>query len=290
MSNNLPIATDLRDSQGLSAFLRAANSAPVLSAEEERTLARRYREHDDLEAARQLVISNLRHVVYTARGFLGYGLPLADLIQEGNIGLMKAVKRYDPDRDVRLVSFAVHWIRAEIYDFVVRNWRIVRVATTKAQRKLFFNLRKSRSRLGWLNENEVGDLASNLDVPKDVVREMEGRLTSRDVAFNDTPKDDDPEHYRASPENYLADHRYDPARTVSESSHTELRDHLLRKSLKALDKRSRDIITRRWLREDDKTTLQELADKYGVSAERIRQIEKQAMEQMKEGLGALAPA
>lgn len=283
MRHTLPIPLEV-NGQGLAAYIQAVNAAPILSAEEERDLALRYREHDDLDAARQLVLSHLRHVVRVARGFMGYGLPLADLIQEGNIGLMKAVKRYDPSRDVRLVSFAVHWIRAEIYDFVLRNWRIVKVATTKAQRKLFFNLRKSRARLGWMKDDEVGALASDLDVSEDTVREMESRMSSADVPFDGG--DDNGEEGTLAPEGYLADMRYSPERLIANARAEELRRDQLNNALNALDERSRDIVQRRWLDEDEKPTLHQLADKYGVSAERIRQIEKRALQKMKNTLDA----
>jgi len=220
----------------------------------------------------------MRHVVSVARGFAGYGLPLADLIQEGNIGLMKAVKNFDPDRGVRLVSFAVHWVKAEIYDYVIRNWKIVKVATTKAQRKLFFNLRKSRKQLAWLTEQETQDLATKLDVPVKTVREMESRLTSPDVAF-DAPNSDNDELV-PSPSGYLPDMRYNPEKLLLETDQISHRKNALSMAIGTLDDRSREIVTRRWLN-DDKATLHELAAEYGISAERIRQIEKRAMETMK---------
>ncbi|NIV75220.1 MAG: RNA polymerase sigma factor RpoH [Gammaproteobacteria bacterium] len=284
MTQALPIPLEV-NGQGLTAYIQAVNAAPILSAEEERELAVRYHEQDDLDAARQLVLSHLRHVVRVARGFMGYGLPLADLIQEGNIGLMKAVKRYDPSRDVRLVSFAVHWIRAEIYDFVLRNWRIVKVATTKAQRKLFFNLRKSRARLGWMRDDEVGAMASDLDVSEETVREMESRMSSVDVPF-DMNDDGSDEGVTLAPENYLADLRYNPERLISNARAEVLRREQLDSAIGDLDERSQDIIRQRWLSEDQKPTLHQLADKYGVSAERIRQIEKRALEKMKLALAA----
>ncbi|MDH3693597.1 MAG: RNA polymerase sigma factor RpoH [Gammaproteobacteria bacterium] len=279
----LPMTMDLSSGQGLNAYIQTVNAAPVLSAEQERELATRYQEHDDLDAARQLVMSQLRHVVRVARGFMGYGLPLADLIQEGNIGLMKAVKRFDPNREVRLVSFAVHWIRAEIYDFVLRNWRIVKVATTKAQRKLFFNLRKSRARLGWMNEDEVENLADDLDVDTDTVREMESRMSGTDVPFDTSANDDDE---APAPAGYLADMRYNPERIADAESHERERGEQIHDALATLDERSRDIVARRWLSEDEKPTLHDLAAEYGVSAERIRQIEKRALGKMKDSLAA----
>jgi len=275
----MPIGMNFATEAGLSTYIRAVNAAPVLSAEEERKLANRYHKHGDLDAARQLVLSNLRYVVRVARGFSGYGLPQADLIQEGNIGLMKAVKHYDPKHQVRLLSFAVHWIRAEIYDFVLRNWRIVKVATTKAQRKLFFNLRKSRTHTGWMNQQEIATLAANLDVPTETVKEMESRLTNMDVPF-DAHDDADDEEFRASPAGYLQDMRYNPERVLTQSDSESARDRNLHAALERLDARSRDIIRRRWL-DEQKPTLHELADEYGVSAERIRQIEKKALTEMK---------
>lgn len=285
MTQTLPAVLNIRGEGGLAGYIRMANSAPVLTAEEERALATRYREAGDLDAVRQLILSQLRYVVRVAHAFSGYGLPQADLIQEGNIGLMKAVKHYDPAHGVRLVSFAVHWIRAEIYDFVLRNWRIVKVATTKAQRKLFFNLRQSRSRLGWMNQREVDQLAAGLDVPTETVREMEGRMANADVPF-DAYDDEDEDAFRASPAGYLQDLRYDPQTVLAREGAEENKQTALKKALVRLDERSRDIVSRRWLA-DNKSTLHELAAEYGVSAERIRQIEKKALESMK---GVLTPA
>ena len=282
----LPIPTNLSTPGGLATYIRAVNAAPVLSADEERTLARRFQHEGDLDAARQLVLSNLRYVVHTARGYSGYGLPQADLIQEGNIGLMKAVKHYDPEHGVRLLSFAVHWIRAEIYDFVLRNWRIVKVATTKAQRKLFFNLRKARTHTGWLNDGEIDAMAADLNVPASAVKEMESRLTSLDVPF-DADDDSDDEEFRASPAGYLKDMRYNPENLYAQNNTETAHDKQLTDALAALDARSRDIVKRRWL-DEDKRTLHELAAEYGVSAERIRQIEKKAMADMKLNLKDMA--
>jgi RNA polymerase sigma-32 factor len=279
MSQALTIALPIYPEQGLAAYLKAVNSLPVLSADEERKLARRYRRHNDLDAARQLVLAHLRYVVRVARGFSGYGLPLADLIQEGNIGLMKAVKHYDPARKVRLVSFAVHWIKAEIYDYVLRNWRIVKVATTKAQRKLFFNLRKSRARLGWMKNDEVNALAETLDVDPETVQQMEARMGHTDVPF-DADEDADEETFRAAPAGYLQDMRYNPEVLATKSDHENDRNEKLTAALSTLDPRSRDIVQRRWLA-DDKPTLHELAREYRVSAERIRQLEAKALDQMK---------
>lgn len=278
MKQQISIPVTLPAGENLGAYMRAVNAAPMLSLKRERELALRYRNDSDLEAARELVMSHLRYVVKVARGFMGYGLPLTDLIQEGSIGLMKAVKRYDPNRDVRLVSFAVHWIRAEIYDYVLRNWRMVKVATTKAQRKLFFNLRKSRAQLGWMKDDEVGKLAEALNVDTATVRQMESRLSGTDVAF-DAPADRDEETF-LSPAQHLGDSRYDPAIVVSDWQQQSQSRRQLEAALSRLDKRSRDIISMRWL-SDRKPTLHALAEKYGVSAERIRQIEKRAMEKMK---------
>ncbi len=264
----------------LAAYMQAVNAAPILTAEQEHDLALRYRDDGDLEAARELVLSHLRYVVKVARGFTGYGLPLPDLIQEGSIGLMKAVKRFDPTRDVRLVSFAMHWIRAEIYDYVLRNWRIVKVATTKAQRKLFFNLRKSRSKWGWMNDADVTRLADDLDVDTGAVREMESRLSGTDVTFDPSAEQDE-DSPCLTPAQYLGDSRYDPEVVVGNNEYRQQRQQQLGVALAKLDERSKDIVTRRWL-SDDKPTLHDLADEYGVSAERIRQIEKQAMKTMKD--------
>jgi len=283
MTDKFPVSLAVPAGQGLAGYIQAVNAAPLLSVEEEQRLARRYHEHEDLDAARELVLSHLRYVVRVARGFSGYGLPLAALVQEGNIGLMKAVKHYDPDRGVRLVSFAVHWIRAEIYDFILKNWRIVKVATTKAQRKLFFNLRKAKNHIGWLSQDEVATIAEDLNVPEKTVQEMESRLANYDVAF-DGPQETDDE-LAVAPAAYLPDMRYNPEQLTTAADSESNRQEQLDEALDGLDARSRDIIQRRWLT-DDKATLHELASEYGVSAERIRQIEKKAMEQMKGALAA----
>ncbi|HET6632412.1 MAG TPA: RNA polymerase sigma factor RpoH [Rhodanobacteraceae bacterium] len=275
VANNLPVPSV---AGSLDAYIGAVHRIPVLTAEEEQALAHRYLDHDDLDAAKQLVTSHLRFVVHVARGYKGYGLQLSDLIQEGNIGLMKAVKRFDPSMGVRLVSFAVHWIRAEMHEFILKNWRIVKVATTKAQRKLFFNLRKNKKRLGWMNADEVRNVANDLGVPEKTVLEMESRLSGRDVGF-DLPVDND-EDTRPAPAAYLIDHGADPYTTVAENDQEETRLATMNQALRQLDDRSRDIVQRRWLT-DDRTTLQELADEYGVSAERIRQIEANAMKKMR---------
>jgi len=252
----------------------------VLTVEDEQSLARRFRDSEDLDAARELVHSHLRFVVHVARGYNGYGLQLGDLIQEGNIGLMKAVKRFDPEMGVRLVSFAVHWIRAEMHEFILKNWRIVKVATTKAQRKLFFNLRKSKTRLGWMNDAEVTAVAADLNVSKREVLEMESRLSGRDIGF-DAPSDDDDDHAPPSPGAYLMTQDEDPSQAYERADSEGNKLELLREGMAGLDKRSRDIVMRRWLDDDNKVTLQELADEYGVSAERIRQIEANALKKMK---------
>ena len=271
-------ALTLPQSSNLASFLKVANEAPVFNAEQEARLARQFRDEDDVNAARELVLSQLRHVIHVAKGFTGYGLPVADLVQEGNIGLMKAVKNFDPDRGIRLVSYAVHWIKAEIYEYVLKNWKIVKVATTKSQRKLFFNLRKSRKTLTSMTEKETLDLAENLDVPIKAVREMEQRMTSSDVSFDGTDSDDD--DFVTSPSGYLPDMRYNPEELVMREQNTNNNSDSLYQAIEGLDERSKDILQRRWL-SDDKATLHELAAEYNVSAERIRQIEKRAMEKMK---------
>ena len=277
VANNLPIPSALGS---LDAYIGAVHQIPVLTVEDEQSLARRFRDDEDLDAARELVHSHLRFVVHVARGYNGYGLQLGDLIQEGNIGLMKAVKRFDPEMGVRLVSFAVHWIRAEMHEFILKNWRIVKVATTKAQRKLFFNLRKSKKRLGWMNDAEVSAVAADLKVSKREVLEMESRLSGRDIGF-DAPSDDDDDHAPPSPGAYLMTQDEDPSQAYERADSEGSKLELLREGMAGLDKRSRDIVMRRWLDDDNKVTLQELADEYGVSAERIRQIEANALKKMK---------
>lgn len=261
-------------------YIQAVNAIPALDAETEQDLAFRYVEHDDLEAARWLVLAHLRFVVHVARGYNGYGLPLADLIQEGNVGLMKAVKRFDPAVGVRLVSFAVHWIRSEIHDFILRNWRIVKVATTKAQRKLFFNLRSAKKRLGWLNRQEVEAVAADLGVKPEVVTEMESRLAAQDVEFDPGPESDIEEHHATAPAQYLRADNADPAGSIEQTDWDSAREQSLERAMEELDARSRDIVVRRWL-DEPKATLQSLADEYGVSAERIRQLEKQGIKLLK---------
>lgn len=276
-------ALSLPQEPNLAGFLKVANNAPVLTAEQEARLARQFRDDNNVDAARELVVSQLRHVIHVAKGFTGYGLPVADLIQEGNIGLMKAVKNFDPERGIRLVSYAVHWIKAEIYEYVLKNWKIVKVATTKAQRKLFFNLRKSRKSLSAMTEQETQDLASNLDVPVKTVRDMELRMTSTDVAFDGTDNDDD--EFSTSPSAYLPDMRYNPEELVMKQQTSDDNESSLYAAIEDLDDRSKDILRRRWL-SDEKATLHELAAEYNVSAERIRQIEKRAMQKMKGELAA----
>ena len=263
----------------LDAYINAVSAVPVLSAEEESELAWRFRREEDLDAARQLVMSHLRFVVHIARGYNGYGLQLGDLIQEGNIGLMKAVKRFDPTVGVRLVSFAVHWIRAEIHEFVLKNWRLVKVATTKAQRKLFFNLRKAKQRLGWLTAEETRAVADDLGVTPAEVNEMEQRLAARDMSLDPAPDADDEDRVGA-PVSFLPAAGADPAELVADEDWEESTVETLAAALAGLDERSRDILRRRWLNED-KATLQDLADEYGVSAERIRQVEAAAMKKLR---------
>jgi len=277
MSVSLPIGS-------VESYEQAVNRFPMISADEERELALRYRSDSDIEAARRLVMSHLRFVVHVARGYRGYGLPHADIIQEGNVGLMKAVKRFDPDVGVRLVSFAVHWIRAEIHEYILRNWRIVKVATTKAQRKLFFNLRSAKKRLGWLNREEVDAVARDLGVPAETVLEMEKRLSAHDAAF-DAYADQDDEHERPAPAAYLEDRRFDPAARAEADDWEQHTTGKLHGALARLDDRSRDILEKRWLA-DEKTTLQDLAARYKVSAERIRQLEANAMKKMRSAMEA----
>jgi len=263
----------------IDAYMDAVSRVPVLTREQEVELATRFKQDVDLEAARQLVLAHLRFVVHIARGYSGYGLPVSDLIQEGNVGLMKAVKRFDPTMGVRLVSFAVHWIRAEIHDYVIRNWRLVKVATTKAQRKLFFNLRKTKKSLGWLNAAETQAIAKHLGVSPAEVTQMEQRLSARDVAFDLAPDADEDEESFV-PSAYLAAQDSDPSEVLEEAQWEDHSQGRLSQALLSLDHRSRDIITRRWLH-DDKPTLHDLAAEYRVSAERIRQIETQALNKLK---------
>ncbi|THD02845.1 RNA polymerase factor sigma-32 [Panacagrimonas perspica] len=267
----------------LDSYIHSVSRIPVLEAQEERDLAHRLRDEGDLAAAQNLVVSNLRFVVHIARGYMGYGLQLADLIQEGNVGLMKAVKRFDPTVGVRLISFAVHWIKAEIHEFVLKNWRIVKIATTKAQRKLFFNLRSAKRRLGWMTSAEVEAVARDLKVKPEEVLQMEGRLGGSDVSFSATQSDDDESTY--VPEDYLAVE--DPSiKRIEDADWHEQRENTMRDVITQLDARSRDILMRRWLAEGEKAGLQELGDEYGVSAERIRQIEAAAMKKIRKAIEA----
>jgi len=278
MSNALALPVNLSVGT-FDAYLNVIRQIPKLSSDHERELALRFRDHGDLEAARELVMSNLRFVVHVARGYSGYGLSMPDIIQEGNIGLMKAVKRFDPDVGVRLVSFAVHWIKAEIHEYVIKNWSIVKIATTKAQRKLFFNLRKSKQDLGWLTNDEAKAIATDLDVELSDVYEMEKRLGSQDMSF-DMHDDDSAEDSYAAPVNYLQQHGADPAFLLENLDWRGHGQDLLTEALSELDERSLDILSSRWLA-DKKATLHELAERYNVSAERIRQLEQNAMKKLK---------
>jgi RNA polymerase sigma-32 factor len=279
MGTSLQVIEHLSPGRNIDAYVQTVSAIPILTAEEERELAERLHYQSDLEAARQLVMSHLRFVVHIARSYSGYGLPLGDLVQEGNVGLMKAVKRFDPTMGVRLVSFAVHWIKAEMHEFILRNWRIVKVATTKAQRKLFFNLRSQKKSLSWMNNEEVDAIAADLGVDAKVVRQMEGRLASNDTAF-DAPLSEDEDSSYLSPSAYLEDHSADPALQLEESNWEQESQRRLMSAMSALDERSRDILARRWLA-DEKATLHELAAEYSVSAERIRQLEKNAMKKIR---------
>ncbi len=264
----------------LDSYTSLVHNVPVLTAEEEYELATRLQRDGDLEAAQRLVLSHLRFVARIAKGYNGYGLPVADLVQEGNIGLMKAVKRFDPEKGVRLVSFAVHWIRAEIHEYVIRNWRIVKIATTKAQRKLFFNLRSTKKRLGWLNQEEVEAVAEDLGVTPANVLEMERRLAQPDTSF-DLPADTDDDEAAFSPSAYLAaPENDDPSLALEQQNYTNYQHNRLANALDTLDERSRDIVRKRWLNDESKATLHELAAEYQVSAERIRQIENNAMKKL----------
>jgi RNA polymerase sigma-32 factor len=284
MSNSVPsMALTVAQSGSIEAYVQSAYSIPMLTAEQEHALATRLHEKDDLNAAQQLIMSHLRFVIHVAKGYAGYGLPQADLIQEGNVGLMKAVKRFNPEVGVRLVSFAVHWIKAEIHEFVLRNWRIVKVATTKAQRKLFFNLRKNKKRLGWFSPEEINNVAKSLGVSEKDVMEMESRLSNQDQAFELASDDDDNSAGSFAPAQYLEDHHSDLAESVENSNWDQHAHHHLSAALIGLDDRSQDIIQTRWLT-DDKATLQELADKYEISAERVRQLEKNALTKLKNAM------
>lgn len=271
---NLPSLT----AASVESYIASVYRIPVLSAQEEQELAEHLRQHSDLEAARRLILHNLRFVVQIARGYSGYGLPLADLIQEGNVGLMKAVKRFDPAVGVRLISFAVHWIRAEIHEFILKNWRIVKVATTKAQRKLFFNLRSGKKALGWMNKREVDTMAHDLGVTSKDVMEMEARMSSGDMSYDPDP--DEGTEFHFTPEQYISDGSPDPEQSLEDEDWEDYQENRLNHAMMSLDDRSRAIIKRRWM-DEPKATLHDLADEYGISAERIRQIESQAMKKLK---------
>lgn len=277
--NYLQTVDSMAPGGNLAAYMTTVSSIPVLTAEQERELAEALYYHEDLESARQLVMSHLRFVVHIAKSYSGYGLSQADLIQEGNVGLMKAVKRFNPEKGVRLVSFAVHWIKAEMHEFILRNWRIVKIATTKSQRKMFFNLRGAKKSLAWLTNEEVENIAEDLGVEARVVREMEGRLSAHDTSFDMSNDDDDDSAYQA-PVNYLEDKRSDPTLIVEEEDWTASSNRQLAMAMEQLDERSQDILQQRWL-SDQKATLHDLAAKYQVSAERIRQLEKNAMKKIR---------
>ena len=284
MSQQLQPIDQMVPGANLAAYVQAVSTIPVLSVERERELAEDLYYNDNLQAARELVMSHLRFVVHIARSYAGYGLAEADLIQEGNVGLMKAVKRFNPEKGVRLVSFAVHWIKAEMHEFILRNWRIVKVATTKAQRKLFFNLRGAKKSLSWLSADEAEAVAQDLGVSVAEVQRMEGRLSSRDMAY-DLPLDADDDAAWQTPQYYLEDHSADPALAVESSNWQENSEEQLRRGLAALDERSRDILAQRWLAEE-KATLHELAAQYEVSAERTRQLEQNAMKKLRASITA----
>jgi RNA polymerase sigma-32 factor len=271
---NLPIGS-------IDAYIYRANQIPMLTAEEEYECAQRFREEGDVEGARRLVLAHLRYVIRVARGYLGYGLPLNDLIQEGNVGLMKAVKRFDPKMGVRLVSFAVHWIKAEIHEFVLHNWRIVKVATTKAQRKLFFNMRQMKQRLGWLTHEEVDAVANDLGVSREEVLVMEQRLNAMDSSYDASDADDDETSFKSAPARYLHDASSDPAYIFEQENSEDQSREKLHLAFERLDERSQDILQQRWLVDDKAVTLHSLAEKYGVSAERVRQLEKNAMKKLR---------
>ncbi len=284
MGTSLQVVENLSPGRNLDAYMQSVTAIPVLSVEEERSLGERLQFDGDVEAARRLVMSHLRFVVHVAKTYSGYGLPLGDLIQEGNVGLMKAVKRFDPTMGVRLVSFAVHWVKAEMHEFILRNWRIVKVATTKAQRKLFFNLRSKKKGLGWMTTDEVNSIAEDLGVEAKTVRQMEGRMASIDTAF-DAPEGADDEQAAWAPAHFLEDKSADPSLQVEDSNWEQDSQRRLMSAMSELDERSKDILARRWLT-DDKATLHELAAEYGVSAERIRQLEKNAMKKIRVSMEA----
>jgi RNA polymerase sigma-32 factor len=284
MSKSLQTMDWMTPGANLNAYIQGTATVPVLSLEEEQALGEALYYQEDLDAARRLVMSHLRFVVHIARSYNGYGLPLGDLIQEGNVGLMKAVKRYNPEKGVRLVSFAVHWIKAEIHEFILRNWRIVKIATTKSQRKLFFNLRSAKKQLQWLSADEAQAVAEDLGVEVKDVMEMEMRLSAHDTAF-DAPDEDDDDNVSYSPAMYLEDKGADPAQCIENEDYETDNSERLGRAVQALDQRSQDILQRRWLN-DQRATLHQLADEYGVSAERIRQLEKNAMNKVRAAMEA----
>lgn len=270
---NLPISSQ-------EAYISYTQQIPLLSEAEEFDLAKNLQENNDLASAKGLILPHLRYVVRVAKGYMGYGLPLADLIQEGNIGLMKAVRRFDPQKGVRLVSFAVHWIKAEIHEYILRNWRIVKIATTKSQRKLFFNLRNMKKRLGWFTTEEINAVAKDLGVKPETVREMEMRLSNTDASFDGSEDSHDEDNLPFIPAGFLEDHRYNPAQQNENSNWSDESNSSLYEAMEQLDARSQDILQARWL-SDKKVTLEHLADKYNISAERVRQLEKMAMEKLR---------
>ncbi len=278
-ANNIQLFGPITPGRDLTAYIASVNSIAVLTPEQERELANQYYYEENVDAARQLVMAHLRFVVHMAKSYSGYGLSLADLIQEGNVGLMKAVKRFNPEVGVRLVSFAVHWIKAEMHEFILRNWRIVKVATTKSQRKLFFNLRSSKKRLGWLSNEEAQAVADDLGVDASVVQQMEGRMSGYDTSFDAEVDADDDNAYKA-PAYYLQDQNSELETNIENEQWEEMTNRSLHSAMEILDERSRDILQSRWLT-DDKSTLHDLADRYGISAERIRQLEKNAMNKIK---------
>ncbi|WP_165475088.1 RNA polymerase sigma factor RpoH [Legionella yabuuchiae] len=289
MSLQLHLSTANFPLGSLDAYIHRVNQIPMLTAEEEIDCAKRFHDEGDLESARRLVLAHLRYVVRVARGYLGYGLPLGDLIQEGNVGLMKAVKRFDPSIGVRLVSFAVHWIRAEIHEFVIQNWRIVKVATTKAQRKLFFNMRQMKKRLGWMTSEEVDAVAQDLGVSREDVLVMEERLNAMDASFDFSDSDeDDNGSYKSVPARFLHDNGSDPAYVLEQEDSSTQSHEKLHLALERLDERSQDILQQRWLSNEKAVTLHALADKYGVSAERVRQLEKNAMKKLRQYMEEVA--
>jgi len=281
MSNTNLQTLDLRlPIHSLEAYLHHVNQISLLTPEEEHDLAVRLQKNNELAAAKRLILSHLRYVVRVAKGYLGYGLPLADLIQEGNIGLMKAVRRFNPDMGVRLVTFAMHWIKAEIHEYILRNWRIVKIATTKAQRKLFFNLRNLKKRLGWMTTQEVNDIAKDLKVKPETVREMEMRLAASDSAFDGYGDEDDDSTSHFAPAGFLEDNRFNPAQQLENADWSEQSSDVIYQALNTLDERSQYIIRTRWL-DESKLTLKDLADKYHITAERVRQLEKNAMQKLR---------